>query len=76
MNELLTLLVRGLVTDAHRVVVREKASAGATLFELEVARADRGRVIGRGGQTLSALRTLLGAVAARRGESCAIEIVD
>ena len=76
MNELLTLLVRGLVKDEGRVSVREETLEGAWLFEVDVAPADRGRVIGRGGQTLTALRTLLGAVAARRGEICEIEVLD
>lgn len=74
MKALVTLFARGLVRDARRVSVHERSGAGVVTLELEVAPADRGRVIGRGGRTVEALRTVLQAVAARRGESCALEI--
>ena len=74
MKELLTLFAQGLVRDARRVSVHERSAAGVVTLELEVAPGDRGRVIGRGGRTVEALRTVLQAVAARRGGSCALEI--
>jgi predicted RNA-binding protein YlqC (UPF0109 family) len=46
------------------------------VLELAVAPSDRGRVIGKGGRTAAALRTVLDAVAARRGESVTLEILD
>jgi predicted RNA-binding protein YlqC (UPF0109 family) len=76
LKDLLTLLARGLVKDARRVVVHERSVAGAVALELEVAPADRGRVIGRGGRTVEALRTLLLAAAARRGQTLSLEIRD
>jgi uncharacterized protein len=76
-KDLLTLLARGLVKDAHRVHVHERSVApGEVAFELEVAPDDRGRVIGRGGRTVDAMRTLLLAVAKRRGETCSLEIAE
>ena len=47
---------------------------GGVRFEIEVAPADRGRVIGRGGRTVDALRTVMQAVAARRAVTCAMEV--
>jgi predicted RNA-binding protein YlqC (UPF0109 family) len=44
-------------------------------LDLEVPDLDRGRVIGRGGRTADALRTLLDAVARRRGTPCDMEIL-
>jgi predicted RNA-binding protein YlqC (UPF0109 family) len=44
-------------------------------LDLEVSDADRGRVIGRGGRTADALRTILDAVADRRGTPCDMEIL-
>ena len=38
---------------------------GVVHLEIEVSRADRGRVIGKGGRTIDALRTLMDAVADR-----------
>jgi hypothetical protein len=74
--ELLSLLVRGLVREPGRVRVRERGEPGASVLELSVAPGDRGRVIGRDGRTAGALRTLLQALAQRRGGSCALEILE
>ena len=76
MKDLLTLLVRGLVRDGRRVSVQETSGDDGTQFVVEVAPPDRGRVIGRGGKTVEALRTLMGAVAERRGSRCTVEVVD
>ena len=76
MKELVATLARFLVEDPDRVFVRERTTGGRTVLELGVAPGDRGRVIGRGGRTATALRTVLEAVAARRGESCTLEILD
>jgi uncharacterized protein len=75
MKDLLTLFAQGLVRDAGRVSVRERSENGVVRFEIEVAPADRGRVIGRGGRTVEALRTVMEAVAVRRGESCSLEVL-
>lgn len=75
MKDLLTLFAQGLVKDAGRVSVRERPLGGVVRFEIEVAPADRGRVIGRGGRTIEALRTVMQAVAARRAESCSLEVL-
>jgi len=75
-KELLTLFAQGLVKDARRVCVREESMEGVVTLELEVAPADRGRVIGRNGRTVEALRTVLQAVAARRGLRSSVEIVE
>jgi len=76
MTELVALFARYLVDEPGRVSVRERAAGEARVAELSVARADRGRVIGRGGRTAAALRTLVDAVAARRGERWTLEIRD
>jgi predicted RNA-binding protein YlqC (UPF0109 family) len=74
-KELLTLFAQGLVKDAGRVSVRERSEGGVVRFEIEVAPADRGRVIGRGGRTIEALRTVMQAVAARRALSSSLEVL-
>lgn len=76
MKELLAAFARALVHDPERVAVHEYEERGGTVLELEVSPEDRGRVIGRGGRTAAALRTLLQAVAAREGRRCALEILD
>lgn len=76
MKDLLTALARGLVDQPDRVRVIEHAEDDGVFLELEVAPDDRGKVIGKRGSTADALRTLLDAVAKRRGTRCDMEVVD
>jgi len=75
-SALLEALVRGLVREPDRVRVVERREGAEVSLELSVARADRGRVIGRQGRTLEALRTLLEALARVRGETCRLEVLE
>ena len=74
MMDLVGVLARYLVDEPGRVSVRERTAGETRVVELSVARSDRGRVIGRGGRTAAALRTIVDAVAARRGEPWTLEI--
>ena len=76
MKELVVTFARFLVEDPDRVFVRERTEKGRLVLELQVAREDRGRIIGRSGRTAAALRTVLDAVSARRSQSCVLEIKD
>jgi predicted RNA-binding protein YlqC (UPF0109 family) len=76
MQELVSILVRGLVREPGRVRVHERTVRGRLVIELTVHPDDRGRVIGREGRTANALRAVLGAVARKHGRSCQLEIVD
>ena len=76
MKNLVSHIARGLVREPGRVHVHEHVDDGRTVIELTVAPPDRGRVIGREGRTVSALRTLLDALAARRGGTVSVEILD
>jgi len=70
-------LARGLVREPDRVRVQEHVEHGRTVLELSVADSDRGRVIGREGRTAGAIRTLLAALAERRGGGTAsLEVLD
>ena len=69
-------LARGLVREPGRVRVHEHVEGERIILELDVAPADRGRVIGRAGRTADALRVLTAALARRKGQSCVLEILD
>jgi uncharacterized protein len=75
-KELLAMLARELVDDPSLVNVTEWTEGDMTHLDLEVAPGDRGRVIGRRGQTADALRAVLEAVGRRRGTPCDVEILD
>jgi len=75
--DLLGFLVRALVADPDAVEVTElEEDDGTVVLELTVADEDYGKVIGRGGRTASALRTVVKAVAARADRRVLVDIVD
>ena len=77
MRELLEYLVRALVDKPDQVKVEEfEEDDGTLVFELSVDDDDYGRVIGRGGRTANALRTLVKASAVREHKRVLVDIVD
>ena len=77
MKELLEYLARGLVDHPDQVRVKElHEDDGATVLELSVADDDYGSVIGRGGRTAAALRTVVKTAAAKSKRRVFVDIVD
>ena len=76
MKEYVEHIVEYLVENPDKIDVREVAGSRTTVFELRVAQADLGKVIGRQGNTARAIRTLLAAAAARRGQRAVLEILE
>ena len=67
-------LVSGIVDHPESVVVVAKSTPRGDLLEVTVHPDDLGRVIGKGGRTAKALRTLIGAIA--DGKRVRVDIVD
>jgi hypothetical protein len=77
MRELLEYLARALVDEPERVCVEQfEQDDGTTVLELAVAENDYGQVIGRGGRTVSALRTVVKAAASSEKRRVLVDIVD
>lgn len=77
MKELLEYLARGLVSEPAAVQVSEvQEDDGTLVLELTVGQDDYGSVIGRGGRTASALRTVIKAAAVKDGRRVFVDIVD
>jgi predicted RNA-binding protein YlqC (UPF0109 family) len=77
MKDLLEYLARGLVEQPDDVRVNEvHEDDGATVLELSVAQDDYGNVIGRGGRTAAALRTIIKTAAVRHKRRVFVDIVD
>ena len=77
MRDLLEYLARGLVEHPDQVRVNEvREDDGAIVLELSVADDDYGNVIGRGGRTAAALRTVVKTAAARDRRRVFVDIVD
>ena len=76
-TELLEYLAEGLVDDPEQVAVeRFEEQDGSVVLELAVGPDDYGKVIGRGGRTAQALRTIVAAAAANEGLRVLVDIVD
>lgn len=77
MEELLTYLAGLLVEDPGQVQVeRFEEEDGTLVLELAVADDDYGRIIGRGGRTANALRTVVKAAAVKEQRRVLVDIVD
>jgi len=69
-------VVKGLVQKPEEVSVTPVDRSGMTIYELRMNPADVGRIIGRDGVTINAIRSLLTAGSARKGLRCSLEIVE
>ena len=77
MKELLEYLARGLVDSPEEVRVKESGEDdGSIILELSVADDDYGNVIGRGGRTAAALRTVVKAASVKDKRRVFVDIVD
>jgi predicted RNA-binding protein YlqC (UPF0109 family) len=74
--ELIRYLAVNLVDRPDEVRVELIEERSANVYELEVAEADLGKVIGRGGKTARALRTVVQAVAPRSRKRTLVEILE
>lgn len=76
MQAFLEYVVKGLVQNPEAVTVTPVERTGMTVYELRLAAPDVGKVIGRQGQTINAIRSLLQAASAKKGLRCSLEIVE
>ena len=72
----LRAVVRLLVDDPRAVTVEQIEGDGEWLLEVDVAPDDRGKVIGRQGRTIAALRALAAARPPEEGRSYEVELLD
>jgi uncharacterized protein len=77
MKELLEYLAKALVEEPDAVAVEQfEEDDGTVVLELSVADDDYGMVIGRGGRTAAALRTVVKAAAVKENRRVLVDIVD
>jgi uncharacterized protein len=76
-RELLEFLARALVDSPDRVKIEEfEEDDGTLVLELSVADDDYGQIIGRGGRTAQALRTVIKAAAVKDNRRVLVDIVE
>ena len=76
MQAFLEFVVSNLVDRPDDVNIAARESNGTTVYEMRMHPDDVGKIIGRRGSTIHALRSLLQMGAAKRGVRCSLEIVE
>ena len=76
MQAFLEEVVKGLVDHPEAVNITEVEQERTTVYELRLDPSDVGRVIGRSGRTVNAIRTLLQAGSAKAGKFTRLDIID
>jgi len=77
MRDAIEMIVKSLVDDTERVDVREiEQRNGATLIEVRVSPEDIGKIIGKQGRTIRALRSLARIAGAKQNRRYLLEIVE
>ncbi|MFO7941834.1 MAG: KH domain-containing protein [Bacillota bacterium] len=74
--ELVEYLARSLVDDPNSVEVNEVAGERSAVVEVSVAPDDIGKIIGRNGRIVGAIRTVVKAAAAKEGRRVEVEILE
>lgn len=76
MKELIEYVVKTLVDHPDDIRITEIEGERTIVFELRTHPEDVGKVIGKSGKTVGALRTLLSTVAARQNRRAMLEVVE
>ena len=76
MEEFLRYVIGSLVEFPDAVVVKKTETPGRTAFLVALRPSDVPKVVGKGGHTIRALRTLLNASARRRNQSATLELLE
>jgi uncharacterized protein len=76
MKEAIEKIVKALVDNADEVVVTEKPSDRSVMIVVQVAASDMGKLIGREGRTIKALRSILYAASQKHGKRFVLEVAE
>ncbi|BAA98927.1 KH domain-containing protein [Chlamydia pneumoniae] len=76
MKEFLAYIIKNLVDRPEEVRIKEVQGTHTIIYELSVAKPDIGKIIGKEGRTIKAIRTLLVSVASRTNVRVSLEIME
>ena len=76
MKELIEYIAKALVDVPDSVSVDEIGGGKTVVYELRVDKGDMGKIIGRGGNTVNAIRTIVTAASMKKGMRGILEIVE
>ena len=75
MRTLVEYIVKALVDDPDQIVIAERTGRNTTIIELSVAKEDIGKVIGKEGRTINAIRTIVNAAGASQKKRVVLEVM-
>ena len=75
-KDLVDFIIRALVDQPDEVVVTAVAGEKTSVYELRVGDGDLGKVIGKHGRTIRAIRTLLSAASTKENKRAVLEILE
>ncbi len=76
MQEFLEYVVKGLVERPEAVAIGSTERDGVTVYQLRLHPSDMGKVIGKQGNTINAIRALLQVGSAKQGDRSALEVLE
>ncbi len=76
MKELISCIVKSLVDNQEAVKIKEIGGEKTTVIELSVDKNDLGKIIGKEGKTIKAIRTILNAASKKSGKKAVLEIIE
>ncbi len=76
MKTILESIAKSLVDAPNEVSITEIDGEKTIIFELRCNAKDVGKIIGKSGKTVGAMRTLMNSIAAKQGRKAMLEVVD
>ena len=76
MKSILESIAKSLVDSPNEVQITEIDGEKSVIFELRCNAKDIGKIIGKSGKTVGAMRTLLNSIASKQGRKAMLEVVD
>lgn len=76
MKDILESIIKSLVDAPNEVKIAELQGDKTIIFELRCNPKDIGKIIGKSGKTVGAMRVLLNSIASRQGRKAILEVVD
>ncbi len=76
MEEILTIIIKNLVTDEKAISIKKLDDEKSVTYEVKVAESDMGKVIGKDGRIAKAIRTIMKSIATKENKKINIEFID
>ena len=75
MKEVLQTIIENLVDDKTSISINEIEGEKSVVFEVKVAEADMGKIIGKQGKIAQSIRSIMKAVAAKEHKKVSVEFI-